>query len=430
MSGTERRRRAFGPRGPLNGTARIPGDKSISHRALILAALAVGRSRIQGLCDGTDVAATADALRAMGTKVEREADGAWTVAGVGVGGLLQPERPLDMGNSGTSARLLAGLVASHSVRVLFTGDSSLSRRPMERLAAPLRRMGARIETGPGGTLPMRVEGLVPAVPRLHRLAIPSAQFKSALLLAGLNTPGITELVEAAPTRDHLERLLRTFGAELEVEGRTIRVRGESELRPQRLNIAGDFSAAAFLLVAALVAPGSEVTIEGVGVNPRRTGLLEVLKAMGADVEIGNPREKGGEPVADLTARCSSLSGVDVPPEIVPDMIDEFPILFVAAAFGLAELRLKESDRLAAMAEGLRSIGAQVEEHEDGLIVHGSGGEPLAGGATIAAQGDHRVAMSFAVAGLHCAEPVELDDMRCIDTSFPDFQQALDALAVQ
>ena len=435
MGAAEPRSQAFGARGPLKGIARVPGDKSLSHRALMLAALAVGRSRIEGLCDGADIAATAAALHAMGARIETGSDGEMLVAGVGVGGLLQPPGVLDLGNSGTSARLLAGIVASQDLRAVFTGDPSLSSRPMERVAAPLRRIGARIETSPGGTLPMVVAGAAPAIARTHRLTLPSAQVKSALLLAGLNAPGITTVIEPIPTRDHTERLLEVFGAEIEAGRGEIRLRGEAELRPQPLTIPGDFSAAAFLAVAALVTPGSKLRIEEVGLNPRRTVLLEALRAMGADVEAAAAGEACGEPAGDLAVSHSALTGVDLPPELAASMIDEFPILFVAAAFaegatrtrGLAELRVKESDRLSAMAAALRAIGARVEEHEDGLTIHGSGGEPLAGGATVAAQGDHRVAMSLAVAGLHCAEPVGIDDMDCIATSFPGFARALDAL---
>jgi len=420
------------PRLMLRGTATPPGDKSISHRALILAALAVGRSRIEGLNQGADVAATAAALRAMGTRIEPGADGACTVDGVGVGGLLQPRERFDLGNSGTSARLLIGLVASHPIRAGFGGDASLSRRPMDRVAAPLRRIGARID---GDTLPLAVEGLAPAIPARHRLGIPSAQVKSALLLAALNTPGVTEIVEAATTRDHLERLLALFGAEIEVDGPRIALRGEAELQPQNLRIAGDASAAAFLAVAALIVPGSEVRIEGVGVNPGRTGLFDVLRAMGGDIAFSNPRERCGEPVADLVVRHSALAGIDVPPEIAPRMIDEYPILFVAAAFargttrthGLAELRLKESDRIAAMAAGLAAAGVAAEESEDGLAVHGSGGDPLPGGAPVDARRDHRVAMAFAVAGLHARQEIGIADMAAADASYPGFLSALDGL---
>ena len=430
------RKVAFAPRGPLIGTAPIPGDKSISHRALMLAALAVGESRIEGLCDGSDVASTIGALRAMGVRIERMPDDSWSVSGVGTGALLQPERPIDLGNSGTSARLLMGLAASHRMTARFIGDASLRRRPMDRVAGPLRRIGARIEAAMGDRLPLTVEGVVPALACRHRLDIPSAQVKSALLLAGLNTPGITVIEEPNPTRDHLERMLARFGAEIDAGDGEILLRGEAELKPQCVDVPGDASAAAFLVTAALIVPGSEVRIEGMGVNPRRMGFFDVLTEMGADIEIDGRREVFGEPVADLTARFTLMSGRDVPPEIAPRMIDEYPILFIAAAFaegitrtsGLAELRVKESDRVAAMAEGLRAIGVMVEESEDGLTIQGSGGNRLPGGATIASRLDHRIAMSFAVAGLHATEPIGFDDMSPIDTSFPGFLAALEALA--
>jgi 3-phosphoshikimate 1-carboxyvinyltransferase len=433
---------SFARSGPLRGTVRVPGDKSISHRALMLSALAVGESRIEGLLEGEDVLATAAAMQAMGAEVERGADGAWTVHGVGVGGLLQPEQALDMGNSGTSTRLLMGLVASHPITATFTGDASLSRRPMNRVIEPLGLMGADVTASPGGRLPLMVRGLCPAVPIAYRLPVASAQVKSAVLLAGLNTPGITRVIEPVPTRDHSERMLKVFGAELWVEEqdgeRHIRIRGEAELLPQHIAVPGDPSSAAFPIVAALLTPGSAVTVEAVGVNPTRAGLYQVLRMMGADLEMANQREVGGEPVADLTARASVLTGIDVPPELAPSMIDEFPVLFVAAAFaqgrtvmrGLEELRVKESDRIATMAEGLRAIGARVEELPDGLIVDGTGGEPLPGGATVASRLDHRIAMSFAVAGLNCLAPVTVDDMSPVATSFPGFKDLIDRLRVE
>ncbi|HEV2569388.1 3-phosphoshikimate 1-carboxyvinyltransferase [Sphingomonas sp.] len=430
---------SFARSGPLSGTARVPGDKSISHRALMLSALAVGESRIDGLLEGEDVLATAAAMRAMGAQIERSADAIWTVSGVGVGGLLQPEQALDMGNSGTSTRLLMGLVASHPITATFTGDVSLSRRPMNRVIEPLSLMGADVTASPGGRLPLMLRGLCPAVPIVYRLPVASAQVKSAVLLAGLNAPGITRVIEPVPTRDHSERMLAGFGAELTVQNesgeRHIRVRGEAELRPQQIVVPGDPSSAAFPIVAALIVPGSAVTIENVGVNPTRAGLYEVLRMMGAEIAFASAREVGGEPVADITACFSSLSGIDVPPELAPSMIDEFPVLFVAAAFahgrtvmrGLDELRVKESDRIATMAEGLRAIGARVEELPDGMIVEGSGGEPLAGGATVASRLDHRIAMSFAVAGLNSLAPVEIDDISPVATSFPGFTQLLSDL---
>jgi 3-phosphoshikimate 1-carboxyvinyltransferase len=435
MTLKEARPASFRASPPLRGTVRVPGDKSISHRALMLAAMARGRSFVTGLSEGEDVRATAAALRAMGVRIERDGDDR-AIDGVGTGCLLQPEAPLDMGNSGTSTRLLMGLVASHPIQATFVGDASLSRRPMARVIGPLRRTGADIVASPGGRLPLWVRGACPAVPLLHRMEVASAQVKSAILLAALNTPGVTRVVEPVPTRDHSERMLKAFGADIAVEGGTIALRGEAELRPQRVSVPADPSAAAFPLVAALIVPGSEVRIEGVGMNPGRTGLLAILKEMGAAIRIENEREEGGEPVADLAARHSGLDGVEVPPEIAPSMIDEFPILFVAAAFargttrtsGLGELRVKESDRLAVMAEGLRAIGARVEEQADGLVVHGSGGEPLPGGGRIDPRLDHRIAMSFAVAGLASREPVTVADMAPADTSFPGFEEMFRGLA--
>ncbi|HET9638241.1 MAG TPA: 3-phosphoshikimate 1-carboxyvinyltransferase [Allosphingosinicella sp.] len=423
-----------GASGPLRGTFRVPGDKSISHRALICAAMARGRSRIEGLSEGGDLRSTAAALAAMGVRIGR-GDEAWTVDGVGSGGLLQPEGALDMGNSGTSARLLMGLIASHPIAAALTGDPSLSRRPMERVAAPLRRIGAEVETA-GGGLPLKMRGLCPAVALDHRMHIPSAQVKSALLFAALNIPGLTRIVEPVATRDHGERMLKLFGADLSVAGEEIALRGEAELRPQALTVPGDPSAAAFLAVAALVVPGSELRIEGIGTNKSRTGLFELLSEMGGDIAFSNPRELGGEPVADLVVRHSPLRGIEVPPAMAPRTIDEYPILFVAAAFargitrtsGLGELRFKESDRLAAMAEGLAAIGARAEEEEDGLILVGTGGDPLPGGATIDPRLDHRIAMSFAVAGLHSRQPVTVADMTAADTSFPGFAALLQSLA--
>jgi 3-phosphoshikimate 1-carboxyvinyltransferase len=425
---------SFGASGPLRGTVRVPGDKSISHRALICAAMARGRSRIAGLSEGGDVRSTAAALRSMGAGIARDG-GEVVVDGVGSGGLLRPEGALDLGNSGTSARLLAGLAASHPIAATLTGDPSLIRRPMERVAAPLRRIGAQVETN-GGRLPMTVRGLCPAVPLEHRMVFPSAQVKSALLFAALNIPGLTRIVEPVATRDHSERMLKLFGAELAVAGEEIVLRGEAELRPQALDVPGDPSAAAFLAVAALVVPGSELRIEGVGVNPSRTGLFDLLLEMGGDIRATDPREMGGEPVADLLVRHSPLRAIDVPPDMAPRTIDEYPILFAAAAFargtsrasGLGELRLKESDRLAAMAAGLAAIGVRVEESADGLAVDGSGGDPLRGGATVDPGLDHRIAMSFAVAGLHCRQPVTVADMNCADTSFPGFASLLETLA--
>ena len=430
----------FQPQGPLRGSVKVPGDKSISHRALMLSALAIGESRISGLLEGEDVLATAAAMRAMGAHIERTGDGDWTVHGVGVGGLMQPSGALDMGNSGTSTRLLMGLVASHRLTATFIGDASLSRRPMGRVIDPLSQMGAEFTASPGGTLPIMVRGLVPAVPISYRLPVASAQVKSAVLLAGLNIAGITEVIEPVPTRDHSERMLRGFGADLTVEVdaenvRHIRLMGEAELKPQEIEVPGDPSSAAFFIVAALITPGSEVTVTHVGMNSTRTGIYQMLQAMGADLTFANQSEVGGEPVADITARHSTLRGIEVPPDVAPSMIDEFPVFFVAASMaqgrtttsGLDELRVKESDRLALMAAGLKAIGAQVEEREDGLIIEGTGGEALEGGATVSSALDHRIAMSFAVAGQHCYRPVTVDDVSPIATSFPTFEVILSEL---
>ena len=409
----------------------------------MLSALAVGTSHISGLLEGEDVLATAAAMRAMGAHTERNGKGSWTVHGVGVGGLMQPSGALDMGNSGTSTRLLMGLVASHRLTATFIGDASLSKRPMGRVIDPLSQMGAEFTASPGGMLPLMVRGLVPAIPISYRLPVASAQVKSAVLLAGLNIAGITEVIEPVPTRDHSERMLRGFGADLTVDVDTdgvrhIRLMGEAELQPQQIEVPGDPSSAAFFVVAALITPGSEVTVTHVGMNPTRTGIYKMLQAMGADLTYSNEREVGGEPVADITARYSVLRGIDVPPEVAPSMIDEFPVFFVAASMaqgrtttnGLDELRVKESDRLALMATGLKAIGAQVEEREDGLIINGSGGEPLEGGATVTSSLDHRIAMSFAVAGQNCYHAVTVDDVSPIATSFPTFEDILKNLQAQ
>jgi 3-phosphoshikimate 1-carboxyvinyltransferase len=428
--------------GPLSGRVRVPGDKSISHRSLMLSALAVGESKVEGLLEGEDVLATAAAMRAMGARIARSEDGLWTIHGVGVGGLLQPEQALDMGNSGTSTRLLLGLVASHAVTATFIGDASLSKRPMGRVIEPLSKMGAAFTPSPGGRLPLMVRGIVPAVPIEYRLPVASAQVKSAVLLAGLNTPGITRVIEPVPTRDHSERMLRGFGAELTVEeadgARIISITGEAELKPQHIVVPGDPSSAGFPVVAALIVPGSEIVVENVGLNPTRAGLYAVLRAMGGDIVFEKERLVGGEPVADLRVRASTLQGIEPDPSIVPSMVDEFPILFVACALahgrsilrGLEELRVKESDRITVMADGLRAIGAQVEELEDGLIIDGTGGAPLPGGATVATHLDHRIAMSFAVASLAARAPVIVDDRSPIATSFPTFVPMMESLGAE
>ncbi|RPF70608.1 3-phosphoshikimate 1-carboxyvinyltransferase [Aurantiacibacter spongiae] len=431
--------RRFAATGPLSGRIAVPGDKSISHRAIMLGALAVGETRVTGLLEGEDVLATAAAMRAMGASVERGADGTWSIHGVGVGSLLQPGAALDMGNSGTSTRLLMGLIASHPIRAVFTGDASLSRRPMGRVMAPLSRMGAAFEASPGDTLPLMLRGISPAVPISYRLPVASAQVKSAVLLAGLNTAGLTRVIEPVPTRDHSERMLRGFGAAIAVGeedgARVIELTGEADLTPQTIAVPGDPSSAAFFAVAALLVPGSDLTIENVGLNPTRAALYDVLREMGARIEEHDPREVGGEPVADLRVRHSQLTGVAVDPALAPAMIDEFPVLFVAAALaagtttttGLEELRVKESDRLAAMAAALTLAGARVEERADGLVIEGSGGDPLRGtpaGGQVATHLDHRIAMAMAVAGLASRDGIEIDDTAPVATSFPAFETLL------
>ena len=432
--------RRFSVSGPLRGAIRVPGDKSISHRSLMLGALAIGKTSIRGLLEGEDVLATAAAMRAMGARIDRSDDGTWTVHGVGVGGLLQPAQALDMGNSGTSTRLLMGVIASHGITASFTGDASLSGRPMGRVIEPLSHMGADFTPSPGGTLPLMMRGSLPAVPITYRLPVASAQVKSAVLLAGLNTPGITTVIEPVATRDHSERMLRGFGAQLEVEEvdgaegkeRVIRIHGEAELTAQDIEVPGDPSSAAFFIVAALIVPGSDLIIENVGLNPTRAGIVTVLRAMGGNIEELNPREVGGEPVADLRVRHSALTGIEVDPALAPSMIDEFPVLFVAASVakgrtttsGLEELRVKESDRLTAMATALTAIGVAVTEVEDGLLIDGTGGEPLPGGGPVTTHLGHRIAMSMAIAGLISTNGVEVDDTRPIATSFPTFETML------
>jgi 3-phosphoshikimate 1-carboxyvinyltransferase len=424
------------PPRPLSGTVRIPGDKSCSHRSLMLGALAVGRTEIDGLLEGEDVLATAAAMRALGAGVERigaeGAHGRWRVDGVGVGGLAEPADMLDLGNSGTAARLLLGILATHDLTAFVTGDGSLRSRPMNRVIDPLSRFGARFVSRQGGKFPLAVTGAREPVPQIYRLPVPSAQVKSAVLLAGLNTPGETSVIEPEVTRDHTERMLGHFGATVRAEpheggGKIITVIGQPELVAAPIRVPGDPSSAAFPLVAALLVPGSEVTLTGVGVNPSRTGLLLCLTEMGADITQLSQRVEGGEPVADLRIRAGRLKGADIPPGRAPTMIDEYPVLAVAAACaegrtvmrGLAELRVKESDRLTGTAIGLAACGAKVTVEGDDLIVEGTG-KPPQGGATIQSRLDHRMAMAFLVLGLATQDPVAIDDARTIASSFPDF----------
>ena len=426
------------PAGPLSGVCTVPGDKSISHRALMFAALAVGETRIKGLLEGEDVLRTAAAMRALGACVAR--DGAdWLVAGRGVGGLAEPEDVLDMGNSGTAARLLAGVLAAHPFLSVMTGDASLRRRPMRRVTDLLALGGATFLAREGGRLPLAIQGPREPLPLAVTTPVPSAQVKSALLLFGLHAPGATVVEENEATRDHTEAMLRHFGARVAVEevgaGRRITLAGQPELRARDVAVPGDPSSAAFPLVAALLVPGSHVTIRGLGLNPLRTGLLTTLLEMGAAITLANRREAGGEVVGDLVVAHGALRGVDVPYERAPSMIDEYPVLAVAAACatgttrmrGLAELRVKESDRLAATAELLTANGAQVRIEGDDLVVHGTG-RPPAGGGMVATHMDHRLAMSALVLGLATDAPVAVDDTGFIDTSFPGFVALMNRLA--
>lgn len=426
----------------LRGSIRVPGDKSVSHRSLMLGALAVGETRITGLLEGADVLATAAAMRALGAEVTRHDDGTWTVAGRGIGALQTPSGVIDMGNAGTGVRLLMGLVATHPITCVFTGDASLSRRPMERVMGPLRAFGTRFTARDGGLLPITVEGAADPVPVAAEMTVASAQVKSAVLLAGLNTPGETSVIEHVATRDHTENMLRHFGAEVITEplpdgGVSVRLIGQPELKAADILVPADISSAAFPLVAALLVPDSEVRIEAVGLNPLRAGLVETLIDMGADITIENRRTEGGEPVGDLVAKTRALSGIDVPPARAASMIDEYPVLSVAAALatgttrmtGIGELRVKESDRLAAMVDGLTACGVVVRSGEDWMEVDGLAGPPK-GGAEIAVDLDHRIAMSFLVLGCVTENPVVIDDADAIGTSFPGFVDLMNGLGTQ
>ncbi len=423
---------------PLAGRIAAPGDKSISHRALMFGALAIGETRISGLLTGEDVLRTAAAMRALGAEVTRDSDGTWRVAGRGIGGLTEPADVLDMGNSGTAARLLCGILASHPVFSVMTGDASLRGRPMRRVIDPLSATGATFWAREGGRLPLAIQGARDAMALDYRVPVPSAQVKSAILLAGLNAPGITRVEEPEATRDHTENMLRHFGATVSVQvngsGRIVELHGQPELRSADVAVPGDPSSAAFPLVAALLVPGSKVTIPAVGLNPLRTGLFLCLEEMGASVTVRDRRIEGGEPVGDLDIAGGALTAIDVPAERAPSMIDEYPILAVAAACaagttrmrGLKELRVKESDRLAATAALLTANGVRVEIEGDDMIVHGTG-QPPAGGGTVATHMDHRIAMSALVLGIVAAAPVTVDDAGFIDTSFPDFIGLMNAI---
>ncbi|CAN1549040.1 AroA 5-enolpyruvylshikimate-3-phosphate synthase [Paracoccaceae bacterium] len=426
--------------GPLGGVASVPGDKSISHRSLIFGSMAVGETRITGLLEGQDVLDTASAMRAFGATVTRIGDGAWTVNGVGVGGFSEPADVIDVGNSGTGARLIMGTMATTPITATFTGDASLRKRPMGRVTDPLSLFGTQAYGRKGGRLPMTIVGAAHPVPVRYALPVASAQVKSAILLAGLNAPGETVVIEKEPTRDHSERMLVGFGAQLHVEktaeGHVITLTGQPELRPQTVAVPRDPSSAAFPVCAALIVEGSDILVPGVSQNLTRNGLYLTLVEMGADIEFQNPREEGGEPVADLRVRFSGdMKGIEVPPDRAPSMIDEYPVLSVVASFatgktvmrGVKELRVKESDRIDAMARGLEACGVRIEEDADTLIVHGCGAGGVPGGATCATHIDHRIAMSFLVLGLASKAEVGVDDGSPIQTSFPVFEGLMQGL---
>jgi 3-phosphoshikimate 1-carboxyvinyltransferase len=424
----------------LTGTVRIPGDKSISHRSFMFGGLASGQTRITGLLEGEDVMRTGDAMKAMGAKIEKRGS-EWIIQGVGNGCLLEPASPLDFGNAGTGSRLTMGLVGTYDMETTFIGDASLSKRPMARVLDPLREMGVQVvKSAPGDRMPITLRGPRQAAPISYRVPMASAQVKSAVLLAGLNTPGITTVIEPVMTRDHTEKMLRGFGANLEVETdrdgvRHIRIEGQGKLSGQVIAVPGDPSSAGFPLVAGLIVPGSDILIENVLMNPTRTGLLLTLQEMGGRIDVLNARSAGGEDVADLRVRASELKGVVVPAGRAPSMIDEYPVLAVAASFaegetlmqGLEELRVKESDRLAAVARGLEANGVDCTEGKDSLVVRGRPGGKGLGGGTVATHLDHRIAMSFLVMGFAAGKPVTVDDQAMIATSFPEFMGMMEGL---
>jgi 3-phosphoshikimate 1-carboxyvinyltransferase len=431
------------PGGPLKGRVRVPGDKSISHRSLILGLLAIGETTVEGLLEGDDVLATAAACRALGATVERWGEGSWRVRGVGIGGLMEPAGVLDFGNAGTGSRLMMGVVGGHAITATFDGDASLRKRPMRRILDPLEQMGARVlSEAEGGRCPITLKGAQDPLPITYRTPVASAQIKSAVLLAALNAPGRTTVIETEASRDHTEKMLAYFGAKVSVSpdgehGRRITLEGRPELQAHPVVVPADPSSAAFPLVAGLIVPGSDITIDGVMTNPLRTGLLTTLREMGADVEMRDPRSEGGEDVADLRVRYSALEGVDVPAARAPSMIDEYPILAVAASFargqtrmrGLHELRVKESDRLQAVADGLAAAGVVARIEGDDLVVEGTGGA-VRGGGSVATHLDHRIAMSFLVMGLAAREAMTVDDRRMIATSFPSFLPLMRGLGAE
>ncbi|WP_417271616.1 3-phosphoshikimate 1-carboxyvinyltransferase [Celeribacter sp.] len=429
--------------GPLSGTAAVPGDKSISHRALIFGAMAVGETKITGLLEGEDVLDTGKAMQALGAQVIRHGEGSWSVHGVGVGGFSEPEQVIDCGNSGTGVRLIMGLVSTYDFATTFTGDGSLRKRPMARITDPLALFGAKSYGRSGGRLPLTIVGTANPVPVTYETPMPSAQVKTAVLFAGLNTPGETVVIEKEATRDHTERMLKGFGADITTETtpegyNKITLKGQPELQPQEVAVPRDPSSAAFPVCAALIVEGSNILVPGVSQNTTRNGIYTTLVEMGADITFENPRTEGGEPVADLRVKYSKLKGVEVPPERAASMIDEYPVLSVVAAYaegtttmrGVKELRVKESDRIDAMARGLEACGVEIEEDEDTFIVHGRGPNGVTGGATCATHIDHRIAMAFLVCGMASQKPVSIDDGSPIATSFPVFENLMSGLGAQ
>ena len=423
------------PASNLMGDVKIPGDKSISHRSLIMGTLSIGETKISGLLEGEDVLGTAQAMRQLGADIYKDDQNIWHIHGVGISGLKQPKETIEMGNSGTSVRLIMGLISTHSLEITFTGDRSLSSRPMKRVTDPLCEFGASFKGNEKGTLPITVTGTGDALPIEHHMKVASAQVKSALMLGALNTAGTSIIYEFTPSRDHTERMFRQFGVPISEEKITlengvkatkITVTGQGELKPQVLNIPADPSSAAFPIVAALITKGSDITLKNIGLNPARTGLFITLQEMGADLTMQNERLECGEPVADIRVRYSKLKAITVPKERAPSMIDEYPVLCAAAAYaagitvmrGLEELRIKESDRIAVMVEGLLASGVEVSEHKDGMSI--KGGRGVKGGCTVKAHLDHRIAMSFLILGMNAQEPISVDDGTVIETSFPSF----------
>ncbi|MGB0555797.1 MAG: 3-phosphoshikimate 1-carboxyvinyltransferase [Paracoccaceae bacterium] len=427
----------------LSGVVEVPGDKSISHRSLIFGAMALGKTEISGLLEGQDVLDTAKAMEAFGASVTNHGDGNWTVHGVGVGGFSEPDGVIDCGNSGTGVRLIMGAMATHDMTATFTGDASLNKRPMARVTDPIALFGAEAYGRKGGRLPMTIVGAKHPVPVRYTVPMPSAQVKSAVMLAGLNAPGETVIIEKEATRDHTERMLVGFGAEVDVEitaeGRVITLRGYPELKPQTISVPRDPSSAAFPVCAALITEGSDILVPNIGLNPTRAGLYTTLREMGADLVFENERIEGGEPVADLRAKFSpNMKGIEVPPERAASMIDEYPILSVVASFaegdtimrGVKELRVKESDRIDAMAKGLRANGMDIDEGEDWWIIHGKGMGNVPGGGLAETFLDHRIAMSFLILGMGSEKPVHIDDGGPIVTSFPNFEPLMTALGAK